>query len=679
VVLGPDSNPVSDVVIHFWNSSGLHRTVTPNSAGAYSVIVPPGSFSVEVLLPTMRSDLLRPAAQYFTVKQNETKEITFTLQSNVKVEKIITGKITDEIGSLVSDAVVSAYNRSTGQWTESTITAGTYRIPVGPGTWSVTLRPVDNGSNKWVWLGSPLDVAFTNDPLDVTKEVNFKVKQARSKVTIILADDEGNPVGEAGVSIEYKDQKESQKNIQYKKTDIGGEAEFWLNPGSYLVRGFTLSEKYINPDEKNFDISVGMTKEVYLMFKSRTANKISILGTASFEDGTPVAEAFVWAWSDKGGYVNVKTDTNGAFSFSSLSDDKWHIGAAKVVENVSYKAAESIFNVGKSVAEVRLKIVKFAQLPNPVAVSSKAADPVVAIVKTGASVYVPAASAPATSSITVSIIPSADTPSRPDARIVGPAYDISVTDAKGSSINRFSNELEVTLPYFSEALKELGVSENSIVPGYFDEKTGAWIRETNYYINKEKKIIVVRVKHLTRFALVAPADVTPPASPTKIAYAIRKPGSVKLSWINPTADFHHVRIYRSETKTGKSVLLNDLVFGTTFQDSNLKKKTYYYSVKAVDAAGNESKTNKSVAVNAAKTNVPTKITVGLQKNSKGAVVQLLQEVLVVEGYLPSDYAISGKFDDKVVAAIKDFQSSNDLPATGKVGSKTAALLNKLIK
>ncbi len=82
-------------------------------------------------------------------------------------------------------------------------------------------------------------------------------------------------------------------------------------------------------------------------------------------------------------------------------------------------------------------------------------------------------------------------------------------------------------------------------------------------------------------------DTQPPTAPTLLTASERKGFSVKLNWKYSVDDADHFNIYRL-TDDDQSVSLYETSIQTTFIDSNvMAEKTYYYSVSAVDKAGNE--------------------------------------------------------------------------------------------
>jgi len=104
-------------------------------------------------------------------------------------------------------------------------------------------------------------------------------------------------------------------------------------------------------------------------------------------------------------------------------------------------------------------------------------------------------------------------------------------------------------------------------------------------------------------AILTPKDTFPPVAPENVVAAVL-PGSaagssvIDLSWsINLETDLAGYRVYRSESDNVRGQLLTpDLLLTPTFRDTTVAStRRYWYSVTAVDRAGNESATS-SVAL-----------------------------------------------------------------------------------
>lgn len=108
---------------------------------------------------------------------------------------------------------------------------------------------------------------------------------------------------------------------------------------------------------------------------------------------------------------------------------------------------------------------------------------------------------------------------------------------------------------------------------------------------------------------VTPLDTFPPAAPQDLVAAVL-PGTapstfvVDLSWsINLETDFAGYRVYRSEQEGVRGQLVTpDLLPTPAFRDSSVVPgHRYWYTVTALDRAGNESAASSSVAVDIVQT------------------------------------------------------------------------------
>ena len=105
-------------------------------------------------------------------------------------------------------------------------------------------------------------------------------------------------------------------------------------------------------------------------------------------------------------------------------------------------------------------------------------------------------------------------------------------------------------------------------------------------------------------AIVTPKDIFPPASPQDMVAAVvpgSRPGStvVDLSWaINVETDLAGYRVYRSEREDVRGTLLTqDLLPTPAYRDNSAPSGArYWYTVTAVDRAGNESAPSVTVPV-----------------------------------------------------------------------------------
>ena len=234
-----------------------------------------------------------------------------------------------------------------------------------------------------------------------------------------------------------------------------------------------------------------------------------------------------------------------------------------------------------------------------VVVTKPATEEIIVSIPDGARVSVGPQAAILTGNVTVEVNPSIETPKESGISILSSGYDIVIKDASGLLVRDLIEEIEITLPYKDTDLTKNKVNEDDIYPGFFDEIKKEWKKIENFTIDKVKNTVSAKVKHLTRFAIVAAADITPPDAPTGVSAEAVGEATIKISWKNPLKDFYNSRIYRSEISGKLGTVIARDVFSQQFINKNLTNGvTYYYTVHSVDPAGNESANKNQVSAKA---------------------------------------------------------------------------------
>jgi len=106
-------------------------------------------------------------------------------------------------------------------------------------------------------------------------------------------------VGKTSFSTSAKSEEFKDPMVAGAETDVDGFYTIAIPAGSYFIKTFLPPERgFISSEEKSITIADGETLTVNLQLK-KAERKIT--GTV-FKGTTPVSEAFVSGWSQKGGY-----------------------------------------------------------------------------------------------------------------------------------------------------------------------------------------------------------------------------------------------------------------------------------------------------------------------------------------------------------------------------------------
>src|SRR3989338_3576783 len=669
-------NPVVGATVHiFAEDYSRSFSIATDSAGAFRMSIAGGSYVAEILPPSGRNYLLKPQPVKFSISSGEAKTLDLSFISGAK---IISGLVSFPDLKPVTDAEVGAYSSETNQWSSAyTDSSGKYTLTIGGGIWKIGIRPRSTSTATWSWNESLPEVTFSQDASGETKTVNFIVTFANATLVVYTVDNYGNPLPNAGVvvdtlsSTQVLSSNEVRVPPKFRQSDSSGKVTILLAPRIYYIRGSLPSELgYFNPPEQEINLPSAETRQMRLVFrKPEVVSFVTVSGSAILDNGEVADNVFVSAWSEKGGFMETRADLKGAFSMRMTSCERWRIAAGKNYGGFPYKSSELIMDVGYKPLNAELVLVKVANRPLPASVNvvQSAATQIMAQVEDGAKIVIPPKSAAGSGSVSVEIAPTVEAPSQAAAKDVSTVYDVTIRDAGGSEITKLSQDAEIALPYDEAMLKDQGVGEDALVPSYFDETAKVWVSIDNYIIDKDKNIIVARVSHLTRFAIIAAADITPPMAPLAVSARALGGGKIEISWKNPLKDFSHAKLYRSEKTVALGKTISPEITAASFIDTDITDGVvYYYTVRAVDPAGSESTNTDQVSARAVGTSQkisalipslsPPKISLesaaqesklppgqakkleilqNLTLGSSGDDVKVMQELLLQEGVYPA--------------------------------------------
>ncbi|MGE5392819.1 MAG: fibronectin type III domain-containing protein [Candidatus Saccharibacteria bacterium] len=554
-----------------------------------------------------------------------------------------------------------------------------------PGPYSFRLQSFSGAA------GSYFKYSAVSNSANVTIEAKAtEVQPVSANIRVSAVNSANEPLPNVFVTVEG-----GAAVIAGHKTDSLGTATFTLPSGVYTVQANIGSDSgYINPAAQTLDIANADSKELKFMFEQRSGSLLRLKGIARLDSGA-ATDAFVWAWSESGDSLSVKAGSDGSYSFMVKPQTGWHVGAAKETAAGSYKAAETAVTVGTADASFDPVLVRVASAIAPAVQTASAGSAVNAKTDDGAFVAVPAGQpAAGGGSITLEIKPTLEAPAQATKVPISTVYDVTVTDnGTGQKITTFGASVEIRIPYNETGVVNLGIDEKALKPSYYDEQADTWVPISDYTVDTENNSVVAWVNHLTRFAIVMPADTTPPLAPASLKASALNTGAVYLTWKNPVKDFKYTKIFRADRAQDKGALIANSLTSEAYVDSGVVLgKTYYYLVKAVDPAGNESVNKETMSAKsymgsqeAPATASAGKLTRDLKLGQKGSDVTVLQSFLKSQRMFAAKP--TGYFGTITKSAVQKFQNSYPAEtykadklrtADGWVRSATRSKLNQLI-
>jgi|SRR5579863_678650 len=181
----------------------------------------------------------------------------------------------------------------------------------------------------------------------------------------------------------------------------------------------------------------------------------------------------------------------------------------------------------------------------------------------------------------------------PAKTLIGPAPPLAGYCVYRAEAETTASTAAGETPALKSPLARVGTPDS---PAYFDTQ----VEFDHTYVYSIRSVAqypdILLESAGSRWVVVAPKDIFPPAAPQGLVVVLvptqgEIPAHLELSWaISPETDIAGYNIYRSEQAGAQGTRLNEQLLQTpAFRDMNgLPGRRYFYSVTAVDRAGNES-------------------------------------------------------------------------------------------
>lgn len=558
----------------------------PASQGRFSFRLQAGSYTVR--LGVSPGSAVAPGEPILvTLRPGERKNVTLRATPNTSE---IRGAIKDETGALLRELRlrIAATGRE-GSWQEGSYdpATGNYHIRVAAGRWGVRLA-VESGSAY-----TPVESASfeLNVAAGSILQRDIVLRRAGATVRGVVTKPDGSPFASAFVTLKKQRQTAtSQERLPEFGAETNTEGRFSLNipTGSYLIQAFAPPALgYLNPEAERIEAVDGEVRDAVLRFRRPS---VTLSGRVLQADRG--ARAFVVARSEKNGYAETESSDDGRYTLTITPDENWRVSAHQARNVEFFRASETTIRTDRDTVTHDIVLLPLPRkLPETVSMAADPVDVNVVGLQEGLKLTIPPNAIPAAGKVTITITPDQRITNQSGQSVVGNVYGVEMRGQDAKAIDAFNADIIVQVAYTPSEVSALGARPEDLALSFWDERSATWKRLETSAVNTETKTVSAAVGHLTRFALIAPADTQPPNPPANVSVETRTNG-FRLSWVNPAdTDFHHVKIYRSATRGTLGTLIHDNLTGTTKDDVFTREsgRTYYYVVRAIDLAGNESR------------------------------------------------------------------------------------------
>src|SRR3989344_5733360 len=341
------------------SGNGIWDYATTTSQGVFNFYIETtGTYTLQIY-PSYSSSYFDPAPQSITVPSNGTLALGTISLRNPNV----TGTLTKMDGvTPISGASVSI---SKSDWTfyksTTTNTGGNFGFYLGTsGTYKIEIWANDSAEAN----PAPISFSYTaGDSKSFTGADAITLKAPSIKGKILNTD--GTPAQYASISI--YDQYRSYNNTDWTSTDSNGIFKSKsLSAGTYTIDVNVSSGSngagIVAPDSLTAVVTANNTNLDYFNnpIQFQQAQK-TISGTVTKSDGTKVADAYINAWRQDGGYgwANAQTDSSGNYSLK-VGKGKWQVSISPIWSNGAqpnwsyYKSPKAaIFEQSNATAETQ--------------------------------------------------------------------------------------------------------------------------------------------------------------------------------------------------------------------------------------------------------------------------------------------------------------------------------------
>ncbi|MEK7631793.1 MAG: carboxypeptidase regulatory-like domain-containing protein [Patescibacteria group bacterium] len=466
-----------------------------------------------------------------------------------------------------------------GNFTSTTVAAdGTYSLPLAAGTWLYDYD-IENPELTNALLNRPAGQNSVTVTAGQSVSKNITVLKGANTITGTVTDASGTAVQRALVVLDNRSTLENNAAANPNdivtvttETNETGVYTVKVPDGTYLVTvGETpgVAETQLPPDGKSVKVSGGSTTTSNLKFEATNA---TLKGTVKF--GTKVEKGgTVTAFSADGSQVTGTVGSNGTYSLSVTSGEKWNVIVTDIsgAKLTTSEVSEVTPKVGANTVNLTLKDSGIT-IPGPVTKSGSADDSLTIGLADGTSVSLPPFALGTSGNVSVTVTPTVDIDPTTMDRPASLAYEVKATDPDGREKKNLDQPATITLPYADSAVVNSGLREKGLATKFWDAQTETWSTDgATGLVDTKDNTATLTTTHLTKFSVTGTAKKKPTVSTVKYKSKSGSSMVLEITGTNFTskvsAAVGTVKASKVQVKSAKSLLV-------TVPTSKLKNATY---------------------------------------------------------------------------------------------------------
>jgi protocatechuate 3,4-dioxygenase beta subunit len=363
----------------------------------------------------------------------------------------------------------------------------------------------------------------------------LKIKVLRSDVTI-----EGTVVNPSGKGVDAyvwagntggEDEKQNDADMNFgkniftgTKTEQDGTFSLGLLSGQVWEVGTGLPQgsQYMPAELSTIDLKNGSAPDA-LRLKLQEA-----LGTLSGSvtiGNSPAQFGYVHCWSEQGGFTGGEV-MNGKYEVNYVQGD-WHCQADSFNGDTFYQSDEALITVTdqKSLQQDFTLGESIFSVPSTVTATFDAGEVRNIELENGVRINIPSgALGDAGTNVTVTASPNVNVNQTKTDKLFGVGYEFSAKTADGTDITTFNSNVTIIFPYTDAQLEEMGVTEDALVPKYYDSTTNTWQLPIGITVDTENNTISIQTNHFTTFGIMRSGITGPSGGAQKIVASAKAGG-----------------------------------------------------------------------------------------------------------------------------------------------------------